>query len=536
MRISKERKIILAQYARAAAGIYGVISVADFVDFFNHYDEFNTGATDLIEAKLALKRHLQESSIKKSGYRLVADFIVLDEFYKSYQPDYVLGKIEEVFELQTGKPRMMPEIADLDLIVEGDPTWAPLYGFKPLSDYIRKKELLDLQEGKFSFDERLSVIIEIIHRETKIGDEFIQAFSMLRYWLKEDVDRRTFKHLIKLAVNAYETTPRYIDNGYSINDLREIYNDENYKKIEITDELLEEMKIPYGNYDYEDMSDEAIEIGVRQIIDIVKYAHSAVNLYGVITISDFVEFYNRYESVLIDEEDVTEGLKMFTSIMNLGDYDFVLFDDLLVHEFISPEYDEPGEDYFHNQILIAQQMADGRYYPPANKVIDYGVALNLEPKIHFDRLKAIIMNYKLFKPVRLEEAGSGVTTLDLVMYQLSCLARCGLDSDMYAHVLQNDFKIEMNRLSVNAKEQLEDIFIDIFNDIRMFSNNGFSLNELEPVTNAMSQSFANVLRQDNPKPMITEKIGRNEPCPCGSGKKYKKCCLDTGHLRLLPKQ
>jgi hypothetical protein len=24
------------------------------------------------------------------------------------------------------------------------------------------------------------------------------------------------------------------------------------------------------------------------------------------------------------------------------------------------------------------------------------------------------------------------------------------------------------------------------------------------------------------------KIGRNEPCPCGSGKKYKNCCLDSG--------
>ncbi|MBD0373821.1 MAG: DUF1186 domain-containing protein [Pyrinomonadaceae bacterium] len=21
-----------------------------------------------------------------------------------------------------------------------------------------------------------------------------------------------------------------------------------------------------------------------------------------------------------------------------------------------------------------------------------------------------------------------------------------------------------------------------------------------------------------------KKVGRNEPCPCGSGKKYKKCC------------
>ncbi|MFP4364176.1 MAG: YecA family protein [Spirochaetia bacterium] len=26
--------------------------------------------------------------------------------------------------------------------------------------------------------------------------------------------------------------------------------------------------------------------------------------------------------------------------------------------------------------------------------------------------------------------------------------------------------------------------------------------------------------------MYVEKVGRNEPCPCGSGKKYKKCCLN----------
>lgn len=30
----------------------------------------------------------------------------------------------------------------------------------------------------------------------------------------------------------------------------------------------------------------------------------------------------------------------------------------------------------------------------------------------------------------------------------------------------------------------------------------------------------------NPKgpPRRVEKVGRNDPCPCGSGKKYKKCC------------
>jgi preprotein translocase subunit SecA len=23
---------------------------------------------------------------------------------------------------------------------------------------------------------------------------------------------------------------------------------------------------------------------------------------------------------------------------------------------------------------------------------------------------------------------------------------------------------------------------------------------------------------------VGEKVGRNDPCPCGSGKKYKRCC------------
>ena len=27
-----------------------------------------------------------------------------------------------------------------------------------------------------------------------------------------------------------------------------------------------------------------------------------------------------------------------------------------------------------------------------------------------------------------------------------------------------------------------------------------------------------------PAPAVSTKIGRNDPCPCGSGKKYKKCC------------
>jgi uncharacterized protein YecA (UPF0149 family) len=26
-----------------------------------------------------------------------------------------------------------------------------------------------------------------------------------------------------------------------------------------------------------------------------------------------------------------------------------------------------------------------------------------------------------------------------------------------------------------------------------------------------------------------KKVGRNDPCPCGSGRKYKHCCLNRAH-------
>jgi uncharacterized protein YecA (UPF0149 family) len=29
--------------------------------------------------------------------------------------------------------------------------------------------------------------------------------------------------------------------------------------------------------------------------------------------------------------------------------------------------------------------------------------------------------------------------------------------------------------------------------------------------------------EPEPEPAVVGKVGRNEPCPCGSGKKYKKC-------------
>ena len=54
------------------------------------------------------------------------------------------------------------------------------------------------------------------------------------------------------------------------------------------------------------------------------------------------------------------------------------------------------------------------------------------------------------------------------------------------------------------------------------TNEGFDESAISLVDGKLSQSDKNHAQQtivnDGPK------IGRNDPCPCGSGKKYKNCC------------
>lgn len=43
----------------------------------------------------------------------------------------------------------------------------------------------------------------------------------------------------------------------------------------------------------------------------------------------------------------------------------------------------------------------------------------------------------------------------------------------------------------------------------------------------LSEKMMSILKQKDSNKSVSKKIGRNDPCPCGSGKKYKRCCLRT---------
>ncbi len=52
----------------------------------------------------------------------------------------------------------------------------------------------------------------------------------------------------------------------------------------------------------------------------------------------------------------------------------------------------------------------------------------------------------------------------------------------------------------------------------------FALSPLPQLSLSATKTLAKNRRPKNPA--ADSKTGRNDPCPCGSGKKYKKCCMD----------
>ncbi|RCX20709.1 SEC-C motif-containing protein [Fontibacillus phaseoli] len=72
-------------------------------------------------------------------------------------------------------------------------------------------------------------------------------------------------------------------------------------------------------------------------------------------------------------------------------------------------------------------------------------------------------------------------------------------------------------------QQVIGLVVDVQNNTRLWSNCGHTPKELGNAMNLQGARPALALAGGN-SPVKAEKIGRNDPCPCGSGLKYKKCC------------
>jgi uncharacterized protein len=84
--------------------------------------------------------------------------------------------------------------------------------------------------------------------------------------------------------------------------------------------------------------------------------------------------------------------------------------------------------------------------------------------------------------------------------------RLDLVSEKTAEDIQRNFAPEPEQILCRSMDGLLGATYKTFQEVRR---------------NALSHTAAAT-------PSSTSRAGRNDPCPCGSGKKYKRCCIDSG--------
>ncbi|MFC1546104.1 preprotein translocase subunit SecA [bacterium] len=94
---------------------------------------------------------------------------------------------------------------------------------------------------------------------------------------------------------------------------------------------------------------------------------------------------------------------------------------------------------------------------------------------------------------------------------------------------QESFNMFMNMISRVKEETMEYLFrANVIQEMarpvmRAVHQEGLQLGEKQ--SDKPSFMKDTTMKQQQPEmPQMKKKIGRNDPCPCGSGKKYKKCC------------
>jgi antirestriction protein len=102
LRISRQRKELISQYATAAVFLYGIISIDEFVEVFNHYEETRTTSE---EALLAMTRLAKTDDVE---YSISNNIISGPDFQPEFE-DYE-DNVMAIRDAQKGKPRYLPTL------------------------------------------------------------------------------------------------------------------------------------------------------------------------------------------------------------------------------------------------------------------------------------------------------------------------------------------------------------------------------------------------------------------------------------------
>lgn len=211
LRISRERKELISQYATAAVSLYGVISAKEFVTVFNHYEETHTTVE---EAMVALIRLARTDDVE---YSVFGDFISGPEFQPEFD-DYE-DNVGDIRRSQRGKPHYLPSREEflkyLDLGYR-----EPEEPYAELKAYILRHKLTSRGEGLMGVDGDMLDLHEIVQSGVS-GKYELDYFNDAGYRYKDLDEAQEFFNLV---TNAHNHTRMFHNNGFTPYEILEMQN------------------------------------------------------------------------------------------------------------------------------------------------------------------------------------------------------------------------------------------------------------------------------------------------------------------------
>lgn len=355
----------------------------------------------------------------------------------------------------------------------------------------------------------------------EISNIIYTNFNSIRFWNcgGKTIDEVSLDRFILDKKLDDDSLPSYIEN---LTDRALDYLSDNYSFSNRKD--LEDMLLTYANNIYlkelekEEVVDEVLECDNKEFNGNIHVTEGVLN--GIISLyrdGDIVKVFIPHEikgmlrAGTIDNEPLIMPLDdtIVTSylVINGAIEKDVLKDILKEKEGIDLSIEELDEIVLRNNYFMIDN-----YYTIVDDIPNIIEKEILPKKKSFKKYKGLGLevdkaNHKMYELK--EELNSYLNTLDVNKvrkeYFLGTLLIL-LNANIYSEEFLKELCHE-NNFSL-TKKQFENVYniIDKYkNDIPIWIYNGYTKREV----NSMPKE---------------KKVGRNDPCPCGSGKKYKKCC------------
>jgi len=223
------------------------------------------------------------------------------------------------------------------------------------------------------------------------------------------------------------------------------------------------------------------------------YAIAAANLYGVITQEDFVKLFNSQNERKIDIDEMFGVLIKYAAM----GYGYCFWEEYIVND------DFEKNDYKDVEYITRARVSKPRYTPSKQEILKFLDWEYIERTPELEKLRAYV-----------EQILSGDTEkTEEIIEEIYFLCKFEAKTQKFVDKFEKrGVLFEFEQLKV-----LLSLIFDLQNNTRLWVNNGHTPNELVKLEHKH-------LRPLPREPIKVVKVGRNEPCPCGSGKKYKRCC------------